>query len=344
MVQYNLVERKPGSPSTVQTQPALGVIEALSTGLDVVLRHPWLLVIPLLLDLFLWVGPRIQAPSLYRALEPSLRQMTTEMTSFDARFAAQELSKAVEQFFTQYNLFAWLSIGLIGVPVVNGGIDATSKLVTGSPPILWQVDGFGSYLLTLVILTSIGLLIAALFWTMLGEYVTGKPLQTARWIKQSFQIWKQLLLLVTMALGLALMSIFPLSMVMLVLGALSAGLASLVPLLAMGVVVWIIWVCMFTPHGLVLQHMPLGRAIRTSILIVRTNFTATAGLALIFIAISLGMGLIWESVAADSWLRLIAMAGSAIIGTGLIVASLLFYQNRVAILFESHHWPLPAGR
>ena len=25
-------------------------------------------------------------------------------------------------------------------------------------------------------------------------------------------------------------------------------------------------------------------------------------------------------------------------------ASLLFYQNRVVILFESHHWPLPAGR
>jgi hypothetical protein len=56
------------------------------------------------------------------------------------------------------------------------------------------------------------------------------------------------------------------------------------------------------------------------------------------------MGLIWEGVIADSWLRLIAMAGNALIGTGLVVASLFFYQNRITILFESHHWPLPAGR
>ncbi len=344
MVQYSLVERKPGSPSTVQTQPALGIIDALSTGLDAVLRHPWLLLIPVMLDLFLWIGPRIQAPNLYHSLEPALRQMTTEMTSFEARFAAQELGKAVERFFTQYNLFAWLSVGLVGAPVVNGGIDATLKLVTGSPPIMWQVDSFGSYLLMLIVLTSIGLFISALFWTTLGGYVRGEPLQVARWLKQSFQLWKQLLLLIAMAVSLALMSIFPLSMVMFTLSVFSAGLASLVPLLAIGVAAWIILVCIFTPHGLVLQHMPLSRAINISILIVRTNFTPTTGLVVIFIAISLGMGLIWESVAADSWLRLIAMAGNAIVGTGLIVASLLFYQNRLTILFESHHWPLPAGR
>jgi hypothetical protein len=77
---------------------------------------------------------------------------------------------------------------------------------------------------------------------------------------------------------------------------------------------------------------------------VRANFVPVASLAVIAIAISIGMGLIWEGLAADSWLRLLAIAGNAIVGTGLIVASLLFYQNRVVILFESHHWPLPAGR
>jgi len=344
MVQYVLVERKPGSPSTIQTHPALGIIDALSSGLDAVLRHPWLLLIPVVLDMFLWAGPRIQAPNLYRSVEPALRQMTTEMTSSEGRFAAQELGKTLERFFTQYNLFAWLSVGLIGVPVVNGGIDATLKLVTGSPPIMWQVDDFGGYLLALVVFTSIGLMISALFWTMLGGCVRGIPLQAARWLKQSFEIWKQLLLLMVIVVGLLLMSIFPLSIVMFTLGAFSAGLASLVPLLAIAVAAWIIFVCMFTPHGLVLHQMSLGRAINTSILIVRANFSPAAGLAAIAIAISIGTGLIWEGLAADSWLRLIAIAGNAIIGTGLIVASLLFYQNRITILFESHHWPLPAGR
>ena len=337
------MEQKPGPSSVAQTRPVLGIIEALSAGLDAALRHPWLLLIPVLLDLFLWVGPRVQAPALYRSFEPALSQVTTTMTSSEARFAAQELSKAVEQFFTQYNLFAWLSAGLIGVPVVNGGIDATLKLVTGSLPTLWRVDSFDGYLLVFVLLTMVGLFISALFWIMLGNYVRGEPWQAVRWLRLSFELWKQLLLLMIVVVGLAFISIFPLSMVMFTLSAFSAGLASFVPLLYVAVAAWIVLMCMFTPHGLVLYHLPVSRAVSTSIMIVRANFTSAAGLAVIAIAISIGMGLIWEELAADSWLRLIAMAGNAIIGTGLIVASLLFYQNRVIILFESHHWPLPAG-
>ncbi len=337
------MERKPGSSSVVQTRPVLGIIEALSAGLDAVLRHPWLLLIPVLLDVFLWVGPRMQAPALYRSFEPTLRQMTTAMTSSEARFAAQELSKAVEQFFTQYNLLAWLSAGLIGVPVVNGGIAATLKLVTGSLPILWQVDSFDGYLLVYVLFTMAGLFISALFWTMLGDYVRGEPWQVARWLRHSFELWKKLLVLMIVVIGLALMSIVPLSMVMLTLSAFSAGLASLVPLLVVAVAAWIILVCLFTPHGLAMYHMTLSHAVSTSSMIVRANFASTMGLVVIAIAISVGMGLIWEGLAPDSWLRLIAIAGNAIIGSGLIVASLLFYQNRVTILFESRRWPLPAG-
>ncbi len=337
------MERKPGSSTTVQTQPALGVIEALSAGLDAVLRQPWLLLIPLLLDLFLWVGPRLHAPALYGSFEPTLRQMTTQMNTSEARFAAQELGKAVEQFFTQYNLFAWLSAGLVGVPLVNGSIDATSKVVTGNLPILWPVDSIGGYALVFVVLTVIGLLISALYWTMLGDYARGEAFQAARWFQRSLAVWRKFLLLMLIVIGLILMSILPLSMVMLTLSVFSAGLASLVPLLAMGIAVWILLICVFTPHGLILHHMPLGRAINTSILIVRANFASVAGLAVIAVAISIGTGLIWEGLTADSWLRLIAIVGNALIGTGLIVASLLFYQNRVAILFESHHWPLPAG-
>jgi hypothetical protein len=342
MVKLLLVEHKPGSSSVAQTQPVLGIIEALSAGLDAVLRHPWLLLVPVLLDLFLWLGPRMQAPALYQAFEPTLQQMTTAMTSTEARFAAQELSKSVEQFFTQYNLFAWLSAGLIGVPVVNGGIAATLRLVTGSLPILWQVDSFDGYLLVYVLLTIAGLFFSALFWIMLGDYVRGESWQTARWLRRSFKLWKKLLLLTVVVLGLVLMSIVPVSLVMITLSAFSAGLASFVPLLVVAVAAWIILVCLFTPHGLALYHMTLSHAISTSSLIVRANFYATLGLVGIAIAVSVGMGLIWDGLAPDSWLRLIAIAGNAIVGAGLIVASLLFYQNRVTILFESHRWPLPA--
>jgi hypothetical protein len=322
----------------------LGVIETLSAGLDAVLRHPWLLLIPVLLDLLLWVGPRLNAPALYQSFEPALSQMTAQMTTSESRYAAQELGKAIEQFFTQFNLLTWLSAALIGVPIVNGGINATLTLVTGGAPLLWSVGSFESYLLVFVIATAMGLFISALYWTLLGDYVRGDPFQATHWLKRSLAMWKNLLVLVLAVVALIVMALFPLAMIMFTLSAISIGLASFVPLLALALAAWIVLVCVFTPHGLVMYHMPLSRAINTSIMIVRVNFGAVAGLVVLAIALSLGMGLIWEELAADSWLRLIAMAGNAIIGTGLIVASLLFYQNRVLILFESHHWPLPADR
>ncbi len=322
----------------------LGVIEALSGGLDAVLRHPWLLLIPFLLDVFLWVGPRLHAPALYQAFEPALRQMMTQMNTSESRYAAQELGKVIQQFFTQFNLFAWLSVGLLGVPVINGGVDATLNLMLGTPPVLWPIAGFESYLLALVVLTVTGLLISALYWTLLGNYVRGEAFELKRWLRQSLTMWKRFSVLVLIVVSLALMSIVPLSMIMVTVSLFSAALASLIPLLAMGVAAWLVLVCIFTPHGLALHHMPLSRAISTSTMIVRANFAAVAGLVVLAVALAVGMGLIWDALAADSWLRLIAMIGNAIIGTGLIVASLFFYKNRVAILFDSHHWPLPAGR
>jgi hypothetical protein len=245
-------------------------------------------------------------------------------------------------FFTQYNLFSWLSVGLVGVPVVNAGIDSTLKLVTGGLPLLWQITELDGYIVLMVVFTGIGLLISALFWALLSGYVRGDQFQPVQWLKDSLTIWKRLVLLFFLIIAAVLLAIFPMSMIMLTVGAVSPGLASLVPALMMAVGLWVIFVCMFTPHGIALHHMPLGRAVNTSILIVRANFMPTAGLVAVMAAISIGMNVIWGALAPDSWLRLVAMVGNAIIGASLIVASLLFYRNRVSVLFESHHWPLPS--
>ncbi len=342
MVKLPLVERKPIAPSKTQPAPALGVIDAISAGLDAVLRHPWLLLIPLLLDLFLWIGPRLQAPAMYRLFEAPLQQMVTDMPTADGRLAAQELSKMLQAFFTQYNLFSWLSVGLVGVPVVNAGLDATLRLVTGSLPLLWQITDVDSYLAVLIVFTGIGLLISGLFWALLSGYVRGDQFAAARWLRNSLTIWKRLILLLIVIVAVVMLAIFPMSMVMITIAAFSPSLASLVPALMLVAGLWAIFVGVFTPHGIALYHLPLARALTTSVLVVRANFMPVAGLVAVMAAISIGMNIIWSALPADSWLRLIAMIGNAIIGAGLIVASLLFYRNRVSVLYESHHWPLPS--
>jgi hypothetical protein len=342
MVKYNLVERKPALPSTTQQQPSLGVIDAVSAGLDAVLRHPWLLLIPLALDLFLWIGPRVQAPALYHLFEPTLSKMLTEMPTSDGRLAVQELSKLLNAYFVQYNLFSWLSVGLVGVPVVNAGLDATMKLVTGNAPLLWQIADLDVYVVFLFLFTGIGLFISALFWALLGGYVRGDQFQAVRWLKDSLKVWKRLVLLFFLIAAVVLLALLPMSLLIMTVGALSPAFASLIPALMMTVGLWAVFMGIFTPHGIALHRLSLGRAVNISVLIVRANFPPTAGLIAVMVALSIGMNLIWGELAADSWLRLVAMVGNAIIGAGLIVASMLFYRNRVSVLFETHHWPLPS--
>ena len=339
MVKLNLVERKPVAAPPRDKRPALGVIEALSAGLEGVLRHPWLLLIPLALDLFLWVGPRLEAPALYQQFEPTLRQMAVEMSSSTARLAVQDLSTLLQDFLAHYNLFSALSVSLVGVPVINAGVHVFPP--GGAMPWSWLLSDFDAYLLAIVALSVAGLFLSALFWTLLSGYVRGERFVVASWLQASWRMWKPLLLLLLCLIAIVLMSIFPLLMVMFTFAAISPGLASLVPLLAMAMLSWLIFVSMFTPHGLALYRISLGQAIRISTLVVRYNFSPTVWLVVLALSISMGMGLIWDGIPFDSLWRVVAMAGSAVIGTGLVLASLLYYQNRSTLLYEQFHWPLP---
>jgi len=58
------------------------------------------------------------------------------------------------------------------------------------------------------------------------------------------------------------------------------------------------------------------------------------GLIGLSLAIYLGIGLIWDNFPIDSWLWLVAIAGHALVATGLFLASFVYYQNRSSILLD----------
>jgi hypothetical protein len=44
--------------------PKVSVIDALMAGLTTVARRPWLIIVPVAIDLFLWLAPRLSINSL----------------------------------------------------------------------------------------------------------------------------------------------------------------------------------------------------------------------------------------------------------------------------------------
>ncbi len=49
--------RAPDQPKRLNLEVPLGLIDTLSSGFKVVQRRPWLVLLPVLLDLWLWLGP-----------------------------------------------------------------------------------------------------------------------------------------------------------------------------------------------------------------------------------------------------------------------------------------------
>ena len=261
----------------------------------------------------------------------------------DTQLAAQQLDHLLHDFFNKFNLFSWLGVGPLGVPSLNAGSDASAKLATGAAPQIWQVADFNTYVLLLFVLSVAGLLIAGLFWAMLSGHVRQVAFSASGWLRSGIAIWVKLLILTGVLILAFVILIVPISFVAVLISALSVGLASLVPALGLSLMLWGVFYLVFTVHGVALYQMTVRQAMRLSSLIARVYFAATLGLVTLSLAIYIGIGLIWDSFAIDSWLRLAAIIGNAFVVTSLLIASLVYYQNRSTILLEFFQAAQPAG-
>jgi hypothetical protein len=257
----------------------------------------------------------------------------------NGKLAVQDMSDVLKNFLGHFNLFAWLSVGVVGVPAVNTAIDATAPLVTGAAPLSLPVGNVVTYLGVAIVLSAMGLLLGGLFWAMLTLPLREEPFSMSTWLQNGLAVGGQLIVLAGLMVIVALVLMFPLSLLMAFISTISLGLASFLPALVITAVLWLVFYLAFTIHGLALYRLSLSRAVRLSALVARIYFASTLGLAVLSILIYAGLGVIWDQFASDSWLRLIAMAGNAFIAASLASASLIYYRNRSSILAERLHLP-----
>jgi hypothetical protein len=93
----------------------LGVIGSLAAGFEMLGQRLWLIVLPVLLDLLLWLGPRLSiAPLLRQFVAVLLAQPTADPTMASQVAQATQM---LEQFGDRFNLFSLLAtLPLLNVP------------------------------------------------------------------------------------------------------------------------------------------------------------------------------------------------------------------------------------
>jgi len=314
--------------------PPLGVIASLVSGFETVNARLELVLLPLALDLFLWLGPHLSIQpmmdkflKLMRTLaiftRPTVTQNPAPLESFG------EMRALLAPFSAQFNLFSVISqpLGLpLGLPSLMS--ERSPNIIPGGAPVTWLVHNPLEFILLFGAFGLLGLFLSALYFGSLAQQVR----EARRDLRQLLQhVWRDWARLTALAvLGLIILTVLTVPMIGLAsLATLFGPIAvNIVSVMMWMVVVWIILYMGFTPHGIILQRRSLFGALWDSMRLVQWSLPSTATLYISLIIISFGLSFIWNIPEANSWYLLIGLVGHALVSTALVASTFIYYRDR----------------
>ncbi len=323
----------------------LGLIDTLSSGFKVVQRRPWLILLPILLDLWLWLGPRWSIQPLVDSL---LNLWRPESLPADMAAAMEPYRELVVATGASYNLWwlvdnnpTWLRTALPGLAepariAAGPGVMTTPSmaLLLWAPLLLLLGAALGSLFLAAVT-SQVAALRSRQTEGQNAAPQAQQPSGAGFWLRRALRTFVMAAALGLLALALLMAASLALSLVLTPILLLSpqagAGAASLASLLVGWFTLVAYIMLYFVLAAVVSDGVGLGQGLWRSFNVVYRNFWTTLGLLLLTTLILWGFGLIWQRMAAASPVGVLAaIAGNAVLVTGLTAARLIFYQERSA--------------
>ena len=302
------------------------LLRTLVAGFDTITNHIALIIIPIGLDLLLWLGPRLRLKVLIErwvgeVVSQSL-SIAPDVETGEMLGAAQELwSVAAEHF----NLLTALKSYPVGIPSL-----ITSILPIEMPlgtPVFIEVESIAYAAGLFLLFSLIGLVLGSLYFLFVskaaiqGNIEWRQSLKDWPWI--SFQVIFLTLILFVLLLAVSVPAGCVISFA--VLGSMALGQCAV--LMYAGVLIWIIFPLLFSAHGIFVNHQKVWLSIKQGIHITRLTLPTTSLFFLSALLLTQGLGFLWRVPPASSWLLLIGLTGHAFVSTGLLSASFIYYRD-----------------
>jgi hypothetical protein len=313
-----------------QAQPT-GVIETLSAGYTAVNRQLWVLLLPILVDVFLWLGPHVSYSPL---VGPAVTNATewTRQVALGPRRAPRNLDlvNGLEQSrqwliaqADEVNGMGALAWGPIALPSLGG--------LPGPADNVAFVDGWADGLTLLGACSGLGLLLGGWFYGGLAGASTGArrgPIEAGRhapWAVVHVLGLVAVLFAAGLVLGLPVLLLIAFTAVVsppvAVLGGILLGAALLFGMVHLFFAVDAIFVSRAGPLA----------AIQRSVVVVRRHLVPSITLIVLTWLILAGMARVWDVLASTLQFPFgaaLGILGNAYIASGLIAAGMIFYTQR----------------
>ncbi len=305
-----------------------GVIASLAVGFEFAAQHLSLLGWPILLDLFLWLGPRLSpAPLAERMVQmwESLLPAETMGPEYHQLFGM------VREAAANSDLFGLLSPApLLGVPSLRAYHPVLTsplgeRVVVGvrTP---WAFFGW----VALLLVAGMGL--NALYLWRFARHFRAQMEEPLPAPPSPWRIWGRLLGLLALLLGGVFVILFPGLTLIGLLAMLSPFIAALLEMLFLSALLLFLLHLIYVLPSILLLDAPLLRAIAESFTLSRLYFNSTLLLAMTLMVIEAGMNFVWTLPPADRWSTLLGIVGHAFIATALLGTLFTFYHQRLVYL------------
>ncbi|MBA4420072.1 MAG: hypothetical protein C0391_02885 [Anaerolinea sp.] len=298
------------------------LIPSIMSGFEIVANRPWLIILPILLDLFLWFGPHIRMKNLISPIIEDYKiPASLQNTDFTRVFSAtRELYLVLAE---RFNLFSGFRTLPLGIPSLVSGTSPNANPI--GYPIIWEAGSLSSAFLIWLVISLAGLIACSFYFNAISR-------ATARDNAESTPGtigWQtlQLLYLALLSLAFLLILVFP-AMTLVTMVTLVAPALGQIALFIVGLFfIWMITPMLFTPQVIFMHHQPVLKALLSSIRMVRFGLPSTGMFFIILIILSQGLNILWQVPAENSWLTLVGIGGHALVNTSLIAAIFIYYRD-----------------
>ena len=313
--------------STPITQQPPKMAQALLKGFNTIANHAYLLLFPIALDLFIWLGPNL---STNQTLTTFMNFLQKSMSESLQQPAVVEQFKAIQpeinKFIASFDLFGFLNTQPIGIPslmafqnIIQTPLGTVQKIMTSS-----FIEE--SIFFLLILLT--GSLLGGIYFSEIGR----SCIQNAE--EQSFSLNRLLVNVVWMVLinfgiwFMILLILFPSMIIIVLISMVSGVVGNIANFLLLLLIFWMIIPLIFTPHGVIILHQDPIKAMLSSIRLIRYYLPGTGFFILFSLLIYQGFNqLLWLKPAVSSYMLFGGIFGHAFISTGLLAASFMYFQD-----------------
>jgi hypothetical protein len=323
-VQHPLAGRRQAQPS--------GVIETLSAGYTAVNRQLWVLMLPVLLDVFLWLGPHVSYSPLVGPVVTQAAEWTRQVALGPRRGPTTSpelvgslddsrqwlIARADEE--NGLDVLAW---GPIALP-------SPATLPSASDELAF-VSGWLDGLALLGACVGLGLLLGGWFYAGLADAsagVRGGPLAAGRGTPRAVL---DVLGLVGVLLGTAALLGLPVLLLIGFTALVSPPVAIFGGVLVGAALVFAAVHLFFAVDAIFVSNAGPLSAIQRSVGVVRRHLRPSVALILLTWLILAGMAQVWDVVGNNlqaPYGVALSILGNAYIASGLIAAGMIFYTQR----------------